>query len=61
MAMACSAVVMELPKGVFITTMIVNILFFAQIDPLFQTFYEGLFLLVAVIMANLISRLVRRR
>ena len=41
--------------------MIVNILFFAQIDPLFQTFYEGLFLLVAVIMANLISRLVRRR
>ena len=47
--------------GAFVTVMIVNILFFAQIDPLFQTFYEGLFLLLAVVMANLISRLVRRR
>ncbi|MGH7210384.1 MAG: ABC transporter permease, partial [Acetobacteraceae bacterium] len=30
--------------GAFVTTMIVNILFFAHIDPLFQAFYEGLFL-----------------
>ena len=47
--------------GAFVTVMIVNILFFAQIDPLYQTFYEGVFLLVAVVAANLVSRLVRRR
>ncbi len=47
--------------GAFVTVMIVNILFFAQIDPLYQTFYEGLFLLVAVVAANSISRLVRGR
>ena len=28
--------------------MIVNILFFAHIDPLYQAFYEGLFLIIAV-------------
>lgn len=47
--------------GAFVTVMIVNILFFSHIDPLYQTFYEGLFLLAAVVSANLISRLVRRR
>jgi ribose transport system permease protein len=47
--------------GAFVTVMIVNILFFSHIDPLFQTFYEGLFLLAAVVSANLIGRLVRRR
>jgi ribose transport system permease protein len=47
--------------GAFVTVMVVNILFFAHIDPLYQTFYEGLFLLAAVISANMIGRLVRRR
>ena len=47
--------------GAFVTVMVVNILFFAHIDPLYQTFYEGLFLLVAVISANMIGQFVRRR
>jgi ribose transport system permease protein len=45
--------------GAFITTMIVNILFFAHINPLYQSFYEGLFLVVAVVVGGLIGRLVR--
>lgn len=47
--------------GAFITTMIVNILFFAQIDPLYQNFYEGLFLIIAVVAAGGIGRLMRGR
>ena len=47
--------------GAFIITMIVNILFFAHINPLYQTFYEGLFLVIAVVLGALISRLVRSR
>jgi ribose transport system permease protein len=46
--------------GAFVINMIVNILFFAHIDPLYQAFYEGLFLVVAVLAANGIGRLVRR-
>lgn len=45
--------------GAFITTMIVNILFFAQINPLYQSFYEGLFLVIAVVLGGLIGRLMR--
>lgn len=47
--------------GAFVTTMIVNILFFSNIDPLYQSFYEGLFLVIAVVLGSLISRLMRRR
>ena len=47
--------------GAFVTVMVVNILFFAHIDPLYQTFYEGLFLLAAVVAANIIGQIVRRR
>lgn len=47
--------------GAFIITMIVNILFFAHIDPLYQAFYEGVFLVFAVVLAEGIGRLVRRR
>jgi ribose transport system permease protein len=47
--------------GAFITTMIVNILFFAHIDPLYQSFYEGLFLVLAVLLAGGVGRLVRGR
>jgi ribose transport system permease protein len=46
--------------GAFITTMIVNILFFAHINPLYQAFYEGLFLVVAVVLGGLIGNLLRR-
>lgn len=47
--------------GAFVINMIVNILFFAHIDPLYQAFYEGLLLVVAVVAANGIGFLVRRR
>ena len=47
--------------GAFVTTMIVNILFFSNIDPLYQSFYEGLFLVIAVVLGTLISHLMRRR
>jgi ribose transport system permease protein len=47
--------------GAFVTTMIVNVLFFARIDPLYQNFYEGLFLVVAVVAAGALGRLLRGR
>ena len=47
--------------GAFVINMIVNILFFAHIDPLYQAFYEGMFLVVAVLAANGIGRLARVR
>jgi ribose transport system permease protein len=47
--------------GAFVISMIVNILFFAHIDPLYQAFYEGVFLVLAVVAANGIGRLVRGR
>ena len=46
--------------GAFVATMIVNILFFSQIDPLYQSFYEGLFLIVAVVLGTLVGRVFRR-
>ncbi len=47
--------------GAFVINMIVNILFFAHIDPLYQAFYEGMFLVLAVLAANGIGLLVRRQ
>lgn len=47
--------------GAFVTTMIVNILFFSNIDPLYQSFYEGLFLVVAVVAGGLIGRILKLR
>jgi ribose transport system permease protein len=47
--------------GAFVTTMIVNILFFSEIDPLYQSFYEGLFLIIAVVLGAVIGRFIRRR
>ena len=46
--------------GAFVTTMIVNILFFSEIDPLYQSFYEGLFLIIAVVIGAVVGRLLRR-
>ncbi|MGH7057429.1 MAG: ABC transporter permease [Acetobacteraceae bacterium] len=45
--------------GAFIITMIVNILFFAHINPLYHAFFEGLFLVIAVVLGTLIGRVVR--
>lgn len=48
--------------GAFVLTVLIDILFFANIDPLFQTFYQGLFLVLAVGASILLGRfLVRRR
>ena len=46
--------------GAFISTMIVNILFFAHINPLYQSFYEGLFLVLAVVLVGVVGRGLRR-
>jgi ribose transport system permease protein len=46
--------------GAFITTMTVNILFYAHINPLYQAFWEGLFLVIAVVLGGLIGNLLRR-
>ena len=45
--------------GAFISAMIVNILFFAHINPLYQSFYEGLFLILAVVLVAGFGRLLR--
>jgi len=48
--------------GAFVLTLLVDVLFFANIDPLFQPFYQGLFLVIAVGASTLLGRmLVRRR
>jgi ribose transport system permease protein len=47
--------------GAFVITMIVNILFFSHIDPLYQAFYEGLFLITAVLLTRGIGWLARQR
>lgn len=46
--------------GAFILTILVNVLFFAGIDPLYQPFFEGMFLFVAVLLSALLGWLLRR-
>ena len=36
--------------GAFILTILINVLFFAGIDPLYQSFFQGLFLVIAVLL-----------
>jgi len=47
--------------GAFILTILTNVLFFAGIDPLYQSFFEGLFLFVAVLLGSALGYLLRRR
>jgi ribose transport system permease protein len=47
--------------GAFTLTLLVNVLFQAGINPLYQEFYEGIFLIVAVVLGSLAGRLVRVR
>ena len=47
--------------GAFVSAMIVNILFFAAIDPLYQSFFEGLFLIVAVLASGGVGHFMRAR
>jgi ribose transport system permease protein len=45
--------------GAFALTAVVNVLFFAHIDPLYQDAFQGLFLVVAVVLSALVGRVVR--
>jgi ribose transport system permease protein len=45
--------------GAFALTAVVNVLFFANINPLYQDAFQGLFLVVAVVLGALVGRLVR--
>jgi len=47
--------------GAFILTILTNVLFFAGIDPLYQSFFQGLFLFVAVLLGSALGYLMRRR
>jgi ribose transport system permease protein len=47
--------------GAFTLTVLTNVLFFAGIDPLYQSFFQGLFLFLAVLLGTLLGRLVRAR
>ena len=45
--------------GAFVLTILTNVLFFAGIDPLYQSFFQGLFLVVAVLLGAVLGRLLR--
>jgi ribose transport system permease protein len=45
--------------GAFTLTLLVNVLFFAGINPLYQQFYQGLFLITAIVLGAGIARLGR--
>ncbi len=46
--------------GAFIIAVLISVLFFAGIDPLYQSFYQGLFLIVAVVFGSLLGRYFKR-
>lgn len=45
--------------GAFALTLVTNVLFFAHVDPLYTEAFQGLFLVVAVVLGGLVARLVR--
>lgn len=47
--------------GAFALTLVDNVLFFAGIEPLYTPFYQGLFLIVAVLLGTVAGRLARGR
>jgi ribose transport system permease protein len=46
--------------GAFVLTILVNVLFVSNINQLYQEFYQGLFLVLAVVVSVLIGRYLRR-
>src|SRR5918911_1150691 len=42
--------------GAFVLSILISVLFFAGIDPLYQSFYQGLFLILAVVIGTLVGR-----
>ncbi|MEP7054803.1 MAG: ABC transporter permease [Actinomycetota bacterium] len=47
--------------GAFALTLVENVLFFAHIEPLYTPFYQGLFLIIAVLLGSVAGRLARGR
>jgi ribose transport system permease protein len=47
--------------GALALTLLINVLSFAHINPLYQSFYQGLFLILAVLAGGLVRILLRRR
>ena len=47
--------------GAFVLTLLINVLFFAHIDPLYEALYEGVFLILAATLTGLLGVVVRRR
>jgi ribose transport system permease protein len=47
--------------GAFALTLVIDVLFFAGIDPLYQSLFQGLFLVVAVLLGTVTALLTRRR
>ena len=47
--------------GAFVLSILISVLFFAGIDPLYQSFYQGLFLILAVVIGTLVGRFVGRK
>jgi ribose transport system permease protein len=45
--------------GAFALTLVTNVLFFAHVDPLYTEAFQGLFLVMAVVLGGLVGRLVR--
>jgi ribose transport system permease protein len=45
--------------GAFVLTILTNVLFFAGIDPLYQSFFQGLFLFAAVLLGAVLGRLIK--
>jgi len=45
--------------GAFVLTILTNVLFFAGINPLYQSFFQGLFLVLAVFLGVILGRLLR--
>jgi ribose transport system permease protein len=45
----------------FVLSILISVLFFAEIDPLYQSFYQGLFLILAVVISTLVGRFVGRK
>ena len=45
--------------GAFVLTILTNVLFFAGIDPLYQSFFQGLFLVLAVFLGVIFGRLLK--
>jgi ribose transport system permease protein len=47
--------------GAFALTLVIDVLFFAGIDPLYQSLFQGLFLVVAVLLGTATALVTRRR